>query len=150
MNVPQATALAACAAAANVSITSSDEDQRIVAELDTRFQAAIKRNDVETIERILHDDMVLVLGDGQTQTRAEIVRAAREKEIAYERQDEDPGTQIVRVWGDTAVVTARLWIKGTRSGAAIDRRVWFSDTYIRTPAGWQYAFGQVSLKLPAP
>lgn len=27
-------------------------------------------------------------------------------------------------------------------------KLWFSDTYIRTPAGWRYAFGQSSIPLP--
>ena len=127
---------------------SPEEDRKAVAALDTEFQAAVKRHDVATIERILHDDMVLVLGDGRTFTRADIVKSAREKSIAYEVQDEDPGTQVVRVWGDTAVVTARLWVKGKSKDAEFDRRLWFSDTYVRTPGGWQYAFGQASLKLP--
>ena len=52
------------------------------------------------------------------------------------------------MWGDTAVVTARLWIKGTKNGEAFNRRLWFSDTYVRTPQGWRYVFGQASLKLP--
>ena len=29
-------------------------------------------------------------------------------------------------------------------------KLWFSDTYVRTPDGWKYAFGQVSLPLPPP
>lgn len=135
-------------AAAGVLQASPEEDRKAVAALDTEFQAAVKRHDVATIERILHDDMVLVLGDGRTFARADIVKSAREKSIAYEVQDEDPGTQIVRVWGDTAVVTARLWVKGKSKDAEFDRRLWFSDTYVRTPGGWRYAFGQASLKLP--
>jgi ketosteroid isomerase-like protein len=134
--------------AAASALASPEEDRKAVAALDTEFQAAVKRNDVATIERILHEDMVLVLGDGRTFTRADIVKSAREKSIAYEVQDEDAGTQIVRVWGDTAVVTARLWVKGKSKDAEFDRRLWFSDTYVRTPGGWQYAFGQASLKLP--
>ena len=43
--------------------------------------------------------------------------------------------------GDTAVVTARLWVKGVSSGRAFNRRLWFSDTYVRTGDGWRYAFG---------
>ncbi len=66
----------------------------------------------------------------------------------YEVQDEDPGTQVVRVWGNTAVVTALLRIKGTNKGVAFDRRLWFSDTYVRTKQGWKYVFGQASLRLP--
>ena len=133
-------------AGANASPTDARE---IVAKLDTEFQAAVKVNDAPTMQRILHEDMVLVLGNGKTSTAAELLEEARNKLIAYEQQDEDPGTQAVRVWGDTAIVTARLWVKGVRQGGlAFDRRVWFSDTYVRTPQGWRYFFGQVSLHMP--
>ena len=54
----------------------------------------------------------------------------------------------MRLFGDTAVVTAKLWVKGVRAGAAFDRKLWFSDTYVRTPQGWKYVFGQASLALP--
>jgi ketosteroid isomerase-like protein len=140
--------LAIGASAASPAYSTAEEDRQTVESLDTEYQAAVKRNDVETMERILHDDMILVLGDGTTYTKAAILESARDKSIQYEYQDEDPGTQIVRVWGDTAVVTARLWIKGLNKGVAFDRRLWFSDTYVRTPHGWKYAFGQASLKLP--
>ena len=136
-------------AAATVANASPDDDRAKVAALDTEYQAAVKRNDAETMGRILADDFVLVLGNGKTYTRADLLESARGGKISYEQQDEDPGTQIVRVWGDTAVVTARLWIKGVSEGAAFDRRLWFSDTYVRTPTGWRYAFGQASLPLPA-
>jgi ketosteroid isomerase-like protein len=134
--------------AAGTLQASAEDDRKAVAALDTEFQAAVKRNDAATMERILHEDMVLVLGDGRTIVRADIVQAALEKRMAYEQQDEDPGTQVVRVWGDTAVVTARLWVKGRSKDAEFDRRLWFSDTYVRTAHGWRYAFGQASLKLP--
>jgi len=125
-----------------------ETDRRVVAALDTEFQAAVKRNDAQAMGRILHEGFVLVTGRGKAFTRDELLREAESRAITYERQDEDPGTQSVRVWGDTAVVTARLWIKGVRDGEAFDRRLWFSDTYVRTPRGWRYAFGQASLSLP--
>jgi ketosteroid isomerase-like protein len=125
--------------------------EEVVAKLDTEFQAAVKVNDASVLERILHEDMVLVHGNGSVETREELLADARNEAIAYEKQDEDPGTQTVRAWGDTAVVTARLWIKGVRrSGVAFDRHVWFSDIYIRTAKGWRYVFGQVSLDLLDP
>jgi uncharacterized protein (TIGR02246 family) len=123
-------------------------DREEVARLDTQFQAAVKRNDAATMARILHPDMVLVLGDGRINTRAEQLQEARERLIEYEIQDEDPGTQTVRVHGNTAVVTACLRIKGTSRAGAFDRHLWFSDTYVRTAAGWRYFFGQASLRLP--
>lgn len=125
------------------------DDARIVAALDTEFQAAVKHNDAATIARIQADDMILVTGRGAVFTKADHVRAAQDRERIYEQQDEEPGTQTVRVWGDSAVITALLWIKGTtKEGKAFDYKLWFSDTYARTPAGWKYVFGQASLPLP--
>jgi ketosteroid isomerase-like protein len=120
-----------------------------VAALDLAYQLAVKRNDADGMAAILHEQYFLVLGDGRVVSREELLDAARERQNLYEIQDEDPGTQAVRVWGDTAVVTARLWIKGTREGTPFERRLWFSDTYVRTAEGWKYAFAQASLPLPS-
>lgn len=124
------------------------EDARTVAALDIAFQAAVKNNDADTIARHLADDMVLLTGRGRVYTKQDHIVSAQKKERIYEQQDEEPGTQQVRVWGDTAVVTALLWCKGTADGKPFDYKVWFSDTYVRTPAGWKYVFGQASLPLP--
>jgi ketosteroid isomerase-like protein len=133
--------------AANLN-ASSDEDAKIVAALDTKYQAAVKSNDAATMDQILADDFVLVNGRGKVSSKADLIESARKKEVTYERQDEEPGTQKVRVWGDTAVVTALLWIKAVQAGKPVDYKLWFSDTYVRTPAGWRYVFGQASLPLP--
>ena len=123
-------------------------DEAAVAALDVAFQRAVKTNDAATIDRILHRDYWLVLGNGTVVTRQELINEARAKTIDYEMQDEVPGTQTVRVWNDTAVVTAKLNIKGHRNGQEFSRTLWFSDTYVRTASGWKYAFAQASLPLP--
>jgi ketosteroid isomerase-like protein len=127
---------------------SSEEDIKTVAALDTKYQAAVKANDPATMDQILADEFILVNGRGKVSTKTDLIESARKKEITYERQDEEPGSQKVRVWGDTAVVTALLWIKAVQAGKTIDYKLWFSDTYVRTPAGWRYVFGQASLPLP--
>ena len=124
------------------------DDARVVSELDTRFQEAVKHNDADTMAKIFHDDVVLVVGSGRVFTRDDMLNEARSGVIAYEQQNEEPGSQTVRVWGDTAVVTAKLWIKGLESGKPFERKVWFTDTYVRTDRGWRYFFGQSSLGLP--
>jgi len=121
-------------------------DSAAVAALDEQYQNAVKANDAATMARILAEDFVLVTGRGTTFTREDLLREARAATTTYERQDVE--TRTVRVWGDAAVVTALLWIKGVRAGAPIDYRLWFSDTYVRTPAGWRYVLGQASLPLP--
>jgi ketosteroid isomerase-like protein len=122
------------------------DDGSIVAELDTRYQEAVKNNDVATMDRILADDFALVTGNGLVYTKGDLLKEAVEKNVIYERQEDS--NQTVRVWGDTAVVTALLWAKGTDRGEPFDYKVWFSDTYVRTSTGWRYVFGQSSLRLP--
>ena len=148
MRVTLVPLLAALAMSVGIAQASTEDDRRAVAALDTEFQAAVKHHDAATIDRIQHPAMVLILGDGRVVTKADHLQAAREKKIRYEVQDEEAGTQTVRVSGDTAVVTALLRLKGTNEGVPFDRRVWFSDTYVRTPDGWKYFFGQASLRLP--
>lgn len=123
-------------------------DEAEVARLDSAFQAATKRNDAEAIDVILHANYALVLGDGRVVSREMLLREARDRVNTYEIQDETPGSRTVRVWGDTAVVTAELRIKGTGPTGSFDRTLWFSDTYVGTPSGWKYAFAQASLPLP--
>lgn len=136
---------------AGVAQASPEADRANVAALDTAYQAAVERNDAESMGAILHDDMILVVGAGAVYTRAQILDSARNQDAIYEHQVEDAGTQVVRLYGDdAAVVTARLWLKGhyRESGAQFDRTLWFTDTYVRTSLGWRYAFGQASIALP--
>jgi ketosteroid isomerase-like protein len=136
--------------ASTMVLASSEQDRAEIAAIDIKYQDAVKRNDAAIMAQILHEDFVLVLGTGKTYTRADLLESARTRHITYERQDEDAGTQTVRLWGDhTAVVTARLWLKYVADGKSFERRLWFSDTYIRTAQGWRYVFGQASIALPA-
>lgn len=141
---------ASIAAAISIQAAAAGGDDRaVIAALDTAYQAAVERNDADAMAGILHDDMILVVGRGDVFTREDLLRSAREEEFLYEMQVEEPGTQTVRLYGkDTAIVTALLRLKGTKDGQPFDRRLWFSDTYVRTPEGWRYAFGQASTALP--
>ena len=125
---------------------STAADQKTVAALDKEYQKAVEQNDAATMARILADDFVLVVGNGKTYTKADLVNDAKSGNTHYKHQEDSD--QTVRVWGDTAVVTALLWAKGIEDGKAVDYRLWFSDTYVRTPKGWSYVFGMASLPLP--
>jgi ketosteroid isomerase-like protein len=126
--------------------SSRANEEKTVAALDKQYQEAVKKNDVPTMRGILADDFVLVTGLGRTQTKVDLLKESASGNIAYERQEDTD--QKVRVWGDTAVVTALLWAKGTDSGKPFDYRLWFSDVYMRTPTGWKYVFGQAAQPFP--
>ncbi len=141
--------LLAAVAIATGAAEPPSNDHDMVAALDRTYQAAVKRNDAVTMDRILHPQFLLVVGTGRRVSRDDLLAEARKGTITYELQDEEEGSQSVLVAGDTAIVTAKLFIKGIADGKKIDRTLWFSDTYVRTPSGWLYLFGQASLPLPA-
>jgi ketosteroid isomerase-like protein len=123
-------------------------DTQMVSALDTVYRAALKANDVAIMDQILADDFVLVNDRGASLTKADLINEAREKRTIYEDEEVEEGTQKVRVWRDTAVVTQLLRIKGTRDQNPF--KVWFSETYVRMPSGWRCVFGQASIPSPTP
>ena len=123
------------------------DDATTVANLDEAYQAAVKANDVAGMDSILAPDFVLVVGKGTVYTKKQLIDAARTRAVTYEHQEDTQRT--VRLYGaNTAVVTALLWEKGVQNGRPFDKKLWFSDVYVRTPRGWRYVFGQASLALP--
>jgi ketosteroid isomerase-like protein len=124
----------------NGATASPVDDQKAVAALDTEYQEAVKKNDAATMGRILADDFILVTASGKSYSKADLLKEARAGSTIYEHQEDT--AQTVRVWRDTAVLTAKLWEKGTEDGKPFDHTLWFSDTYVRTTTGWRYAFGQ--------
>jgi ketosteroid isomerase-like protein len=117
-------------------------DAQTVAQLDAVYQSAVKANDVAIMNEILADDFVLITDRGASLTKADLIKEAREKRTSYEHHEVEESTQKVRIWSDTAILTALLRIKGTRDKNPFDYKVWLSETYVRTPTGWRYVFGQ--------
>jgi len=126
---------------------SRADDESTVAALDAQYQEAVKKNDPATMAPILADDFVLVSGNGRKQTKTDLLKESSSGEYTYEHQEDTDRS--VRVWDDTAVVTALLWAKGTHQGTSFEYKLWFSDVYVRTPAGWRYVFAQASRPLEA-
>src|SRR6266480_1278198 len=123
-------------------------DAQMVGALDTVYRAALKANDIAIMDQILADDFVLVSDRGASLTKVDLINQAREKRTIYDDEQVEEGTQKVRVWHDTAVVTELLRIKGTKDEPPF--KVWFSETYVRTPTGWRCVFGQASIPSPKP
>ena len=116
-----------------------------VAALDTEYQAAVAKNDAATMDRLLADDFTLISSKGDVYSKADLLKEARGGKIVYTRQDDSQ--QTVRIWGNTAAITALLHAAGTEDGKPFEYQVWFSDIYVCMPRGWRYVFGQAARRL---
>ena len=130
----------------NTGEARSADIEKLIKDLDTKYQLAVKNNDSYTMSEILADDFVLVTGRGKAYTKSDLLGEARSLTAVYDRQESSE--QTVRIWGDTAVITALLWEKGESGGVVFDKKLWFSDVYKLTPSGWKYVFAQSSIPLP--
>lgn len=123
----------------------SRKDRELIVELDRKYQEAVRKNDAAVMDDILADSFVLVTGLGKVLNKSDLLREARSGRVRYERQEDTE--QSVRIMDDTAVITAKLWAKGTEDGEPFNYHLWFSDTYVRTSGGWKYFFGQASTRI---
>jgi hypothetical protein len=74
-------------------------------------------------------------------TPADFLKDAQGGKFTYEQNDER--LQNVRVWGDTAVATAKLWEKGTEHGKPFEHLFCFSDPYVPTRGRLEIRFWPV-------
>ena len=73
---------------------TSADDIKVVAALDCKYQAAVKKNDVATMATILADDFALVTGSGKVYTKVDLLAEARSGRVCYERQDDTPADSV--------------------------------------------------------
>jgi ketosteroid isomerase-like protein len=118
---------------------SLPDDVRAVTVLNERYQKAVLESDAATMDAILADDFVLYASSGTEYSKKDLLADARRKDLTFQRNE--CRNVRVRVWGDTAVVTASLWEEGIDKGKKFDHRVDFADVYVRTPTGWKYVVG---------
>lgn len=75
---------------------------------------------------------------GAAEDRETLARLDLDYQAAVERNDADA----------MALLLAEDFALVLGDGRAFERRLWFSDTWVRTAEGWRYVFGQASLALP--
>src|SRR5690348_1145127 len=71
-------------------------DATVVAALDTRYQAAVEKSDVQTMDRLLADDFTLISSKGSVFHKADLLAEARNPRLKYEHQSDTQ--QSVRFW----------------------------------------------------
>lgn len=103
---------------------------------------AFKNSDVAGLEHILLDDFVLTESNGQVSDKKQALSEARNKDPVdevFENRD-----QIIRLYGDAAVVTGITLVKGHSAKNAFDLKFQLTDTLIRTKGKWRFASSHVS------
>jgi ketosteroid isomerase-like protein len=106
---------------------------------------AYERNDAATIDRMVADGYVLTNSRGGYDTKADDLKAARNKDVTFTTFHNEDMT--VRIFDRTAIVTGTTIVKGVaKDGSKIDLEVLFTDTLVKIDGRWQLVAGHVSKK----
>lgn len=108
---------------------------RQVLELERQSRDAAVHRDAGFSERTLSEDYIGITPLGQVITKADTVAARRSGQLKYEAID--ISDMVVRVYGATAVVTARASVRGRDLGEEFNGPYRFTRVWIRRNGRWQ-------------
>jgi len=99
------------------------------------FAEAIVRNDLESIGRLVADDWVVIDPNGEIVDRARFFEVIKSGALTHDTMDSEDFR--VRVYGDSAVVTAITSTKGKFMGEEFITRERATDVFVRREGRWQ-------------
>jgi ketosteroid isomerase-like protein len=116
---------------------SSDigEQKEALLKLTDKITAAKIKRDVPTLERILDDDFVFTNPAGPFANKTEYLDGARADTATYESVANYD--QVVRIYGDAAVVAGITTVKGRYDGQEIGGRFRFTNMFVKREDKWQ-------------
>ena len=99
------------------------------------FAGAIVKNDAEAIGRFISDDWIVVGADGGVIERARFLDVIRSGALTHTAMDSDDIR--VRVYGDSAVVTALVCTVGEFQGQGFTTHERTTDFLVRQNSEWR-------------
>jgi ketosteroid isomerase-like protein len=119
-----------------VSVDVGDQETiREVIDIEHQAREATLRRDVDFPLRMLADDYVAISPLGQVTTKKEAISARRSGQLRYDNIDVTD--MVVRLYGDTAVVTARADVKGHQLGEDFSGPYRYTRVWVRRSGRWQ-------------
>jgi ketosteroid isomerase-like protein len=140
MKLTRAVMILICATAvwaAAQTDTEAATKSKIVA-LEQLWNQAYKSGDIKALDSILDDAIVLVNDDGSMQTKAEFLASVKPsaEQSSAQQQQVAPESFNVHVFGNVAIATGVMRVKGVEGGKAYTRRERFVDTWLLKRGSW--------------
>jgi uncharacterized protein (TIGR02246 family) len=118
----------------------------IVAIVD-EWAKAIVSNDAERIAGFMADDWVIVSESGIT-SKEQFLSFVESGELTHSAMDR-VGEAAVRVYGDTAILTARVTNTAHHMGQRFDADEWTTDVFVRRDGRWLCVLSHITAAAPA-
>jgi ketosteroid isomerase-like protein len=129
------TALALAVPCLALGQSKGDKTQQEVLGLEKEFSEAIVKNDAGAVGRILADDWIIIDPDGSMIDRARFLDVIKSGALTHEMMESDDTR--VRIYGNTAIVTALTTTKGKFSRQSFTTQERATDVLVKLNGRWQ-------------
>ena len=113
-----------------------------VVKVEKGFTDAIARNDLKAIEGFVTDDWIIVNADGGTIERERFLEVIKSGALTHDMMQSDD--MRVRVYGDSAVVTAVTRSKGKFMGQEFSTHERSTDVFVKVEGQWRCVLTQLT------
>jgi ketosteroid isomerase-like protein len=120
----------------------SSEMQKEIIKLEDEFGQAMIKNDAEAIGRFLADDWIIIDPDGGTIDRSRFLDVIKSGALSHETMNSEDAR--VRIYGDTAMVTALTTTKGKYMGQEFATQERATDVFVKQNGRWQCVLTQLT------
>ena len=103
--------------------------------LENEFAEAIVKNNLEGIGRLVTDDWIIIDPNGEIVDRARFFEVIRSGALTHDMMESEDFR--VRVYGDSAVVTAVTRAKGKFMGQDFNTQERATDVFVKRDGRWQ-------------
>jgi hypothetical protein len=125
-----------CAAEPAINSLSRENKMiREIMELERHTKDASIHNDTKFTEQALADNYIAIGPLGTVVTKSDMVDVRRRSKLHYEFID--VSEMVVRIYGDTAVVTAKAEVKGSDFGEDFSGPYRYTRVWIKQNGAWR-------------
>jgi hypothetical protein len=118
------------------SLDTADQTAiREIVDMERQAREASLQRDPDFSQRTLAEDYVAITPLGQVTTKQDTVSARKSRQLRYDSID--VSDMVVRLYGDTAVVTARADVKGHQLGEDFSGPYRYTRVWVRRSGHWQ-------------
>jgi ketosteroid isomerase-like protein len=110
--------------------------------LEEQFAEAIIKNDPGAIERLVTDDWIIINADGGIIDKERFLGVIKSGALTHEMMESD--NMRVRVYADSAVVTALTRTQGKFMGQEFSTHERATDVFVRRDGQWRCVLTQLT------
>ena len=103
--------------------------------IEEEFAEAIVKNDLEGLGRLVADDWIIIDPNGEIVDRTRFFEVIKSGALTHDMMESEDFR--VRVYADSAVVTAITSTKGKFTGQEFSTRERATDVFVRRDGRWQ-------------